>query len=230
MVGTAPFVGSTSILNVPWENDVSDDADPAWIRCWTRHSKSYVEIERYQKALEMKRIRNTISSSGSSYAAVGFNDEYLNLSRFLGIVPAGITSVVGAIVACAVIALFFIGSFFVTFLVTIMVCFIDTCLFGMMALAGINLNETSLVTVVMACGFAVDYCAHIGIFPHTHTKTSSAYTLAFDIIMGLVHSSLTKITPIDNRIRVQAIRLCTRLATAAASARSKLFLRPVQLF
>jgi Niemann-Pick C1 protein len=81
--------------------------------------------------------------------------------RFLGILPAVYVNVGAAFVACLLVTIFFLVSPVITLLVGLMVVCVDTYLFGLMALWSINLNETSVVTIVMACGFAVDYCSHV---------------------------------------------------------------------
>ena len=114
-----------------------------------------------------------VTDSGGAYGGFAYGDSYIELSRFLGLLPAVKLTAASAIIACAVLTLFFVGSFTVTFLVTAMVVCIDMCIVGVMGFMTIRINENSMIGIIMAAGFAVDFCAHVG---HSYMHASGQGT------------------------------------------------------
>ena len=94
--------------------------------------------------------------------AFAISNEFFNLERFSGFLPTTRLNVGSAFVACVVVTWFFLISPVLVAVIALMVVSIDAWLFGLMTLWDVNLNESSVVCVVMACGFAVDFCAHVG--------------------------------------------------------------------
>jgi hypothetical protein len=158
------FKTDGSYVNIPWHHDFhnSEPEKMMWARCWTRHSKGYAQTELYDYALEMERIRTTVTDIGDAYGGFALNGVSLQLSRYLGLLPAAELTAISAIVACAIVTLFFVGSFTVTFLVTTMVACINICIIGVMGFLTIRISETSMVGIIMAAGFAIDSCSHVG--------------------------------------------------------------------
>lgn len=151
-----------SAVAVGWHNDFGMlSSKITWSRCWGRHSKPYPVLERYEEALEMEAIRALVEAEGADQRAFAFQWDYRDLERYLGIMPSIWLTVGGALGACFIVSLFFLVSPTMVLVVVLMVACVDVSLFGLMAVWGITTNETSVVIVVMACGFAVDYSAHV---------------------------------------------------------------------
>merc|ERR1719272_389136 len=110
----------------------------------------------------MELMRAVVKESSGDLSAFAFSNSFFNLERFIGFLPTTKLNVVSAFVACMVVCLFFLMSPALVAIIGLMVVCIDVWLFGLMTLWNVNLNESSVVCVVMACGFAVDFCAHVG--------------------------------------------------------------------
>eukprot|EP00729_Bicosta_minor_P007187 gene7187-26758_t len=131
-------------------------------RCWARFPKTYTGLEKLEQARHMETMRNVVATESGDLAAFAISNEFFNLERFSGFLPTTRLNVGSAFVACVVVTWFFLISPVLVAVIALMVVSIDAWLFGLMTLWDVNLNESSVVCVVMACGFAVDFCAHVG--------------------------------------------------------------------
>lgn len=153
---STPAVGCPADMNCPTGGTLTSS------RCWTRFPKAYTKLELLDQAKHMGTIREVVAASSGDLGAFAMGNSFFNLERYLGFLPTTKLNVASAFVACMVVCWFFLMSPVLVLLVGLMVVCIDAWLFGLMTLWNVNLNESSVVCVVMACGFAVDFCAHVG--------------------------------------------------------------------
>lgn len=176
--GVLPFFGANgTAVNIPWHRDFFITQSGSQIgasMCWARHPRSYPESDGYDYAMKVEEIRALVADRGDAYGAFAFNNDYLNLARFVSMEETAMTTLIAAAVSCFLVTLFFMISPTVTFIVTLMVVLIDVCIFGVMGYTGIYLGEPSIVCLVMACGFSIDFSSHVAhTFMHISAPTGN---------------------------------------------------------
>jgi len=156
------YSASTAAVGCPEDMNCPTGGTLSSSRCWARFPRTYTQLEKLDWARKMELMRAVVKESSGDLSAFAFSNSFFNLERFIGFLPTTKLNVVSAFVACMVVCLFFLMSPALVAIIGLMVVCIDVWLFGLMTLWNVNLNESSVVCVVMACGFAVDFCAHVG--------------------------------------------------------------------
>lgn len=173
-----------------------------------------LDEDRYDQAIALERIREAVGEGGVAGSFV-YSFQDVDLSRFQGILPAVHTTLIAALGSAAAICAIFLINPVVTLLVTVMLVSVDVWLLGMMGFWGIALNEVSLVNLVMAVGFAVDYCSHVGhsFMTATGTRRERAEEAIVDSGRAIINAGLTSL-----------------IATAVLASGSPIFVVFAQMF
>eukprot|EP01138_Halocafeteria_seosinensis_P004249 gb/GECG01004345.1/.p1 GENE.gb/GECG01004345.1/~~gb/GECG01004345.1/.p1 ORF type:complete len:1061 (+),score=110.46 gb/GECG01004345.1/:1-3183(+) len=117
-----------------------------------------LEVAADSLALEKWDCRN--GKGGRGFLSFGFEQNHLWYERFIVIDELAITNLfIAALCVFVVVSLF--HPIQNAICVTVCVILTDIDLLGMMFLWGMRINVTSLVVLVMAIGFSVDYSGHI---------------------------------------------------------------------
>jgi hypothetical protein len=143
-----------TLTNIPWQDDIARDGTTVTgSRCHGVHSRYYPEKDDIDYVKEVMKIQDALKTI-TAVKTFAFNDDYIDLERTAGYVPAATTSLIGSIVAVLGITLVFLVSPLATGMVGLMIVMVDVWLLGMMALWDVRLSEVSLVAIVQAIGFA----------------------------------------------------------------------------
>jgi len=111
-----------------------------------------------QMMLDYRRI---IGDSSLHDDAFAYNPSFFFYERNISVLPMTIWNLVVVAAAVVIVTFLFIPDPAVVFIVLLMLVLLDVELLGMMSFWGIDLNFISLINLVMATGFAVDYIAHV---------------------------------------------------------------------
>lgn len=115
--------------------------------------------------------------------------------------PITIQAIAIAVVAMVIISLIFIPNPWCSLLVGVAILSIETGVVGYMALWGVNLDQISMINLIMCIGFSVDFSAHIS-YAYLTAKVDTneerirecLYSLGLPILQGGLSTVICIIT------------------------------------
>jgi len=120
----------------------------------------------------MQSVREDLSSK-SSMSAYAITRPFIFLEQYAIIRTETIRNLSVASLAIFIITSPFLVDFIITIFVSLSFVALVFELFGLMAIWGVSLNSISMINLVMAIGFSVDYSAHIALaFLKSNEETS----------------------------------------------------------
>ncbi|RXG54400.1 Patched domain-containing protein 3, partial [Armadillidium vulgare] len=118
------------------------------------------EIDTTQKETAMVKAYRALAES-SPFNITVFNPNFILFDQYTMVQPITIQAVAIAVVAMVIISLIFIPNPWCSLLVGVAILSIETGVVGYMALWGVNLDQISMINLIMCIGFSVDFSAHI---------------------------------------------------------------------
>lgn len=109
---------------------------------------------------DMRDARKAIDKNVAGIDAFPITQSYGWLAREEKMPDYLLQTLLGAIAGVLVISLCFLEPW-IALITTVSVALVNVCIFGVMAILDIRINVASIVNLVLAVGFAVDYSAHI---------------------------------------------------------------------